>query len=392
VKGRYRYRLRVNSTQASLLQQVFDADRFVWNQGLRRWNDLWRLEDRTGFSYGDAAAELTDWRGSYDWLAAQPQDPQQQTLRDLFHGVAAFFDRSNPAGRPAVKKKSSGYATARWTRNGFAIKDGRLEVATSTGRIALRVVWSRELPSRPGMVTVRRDAVGRWWASFTVDVEPAPIGATGRITGLDVGLSMFATAEHPDADIVNPRFARRAAKALARSQRNLAAKQKGSNNRAEAKKHLARVHAKVANQRADFQHKTARTLARRYDRIGVETLKVKNMSARGKRGHKKGLNRAISDAGWAAFVHTLEWHAAKAGHEVVVLPARNTTQQCSDCGTKAKPRMQLSDRMFRCPDPLCGLVLDRDRNAARNLNPGRSEPGGGVDGSKTRTPQGALAA
>ena len=392
MKGRYRYRLRVNSTQAALLQQVFDADRFVWNQALRRWNDLWRLEDRTGFSYGDAAGELTDWRGSYDWLAAQPQDPQQQTLRDLFHGVAAFFDTSNPAGRPTPKKKSAGYSTARWTRNGFAVKDGSLEVATLAGRTALRVVWSRKLPSRPGMVTVRRDPVGRWWASFTVDVEPDPVGATGRSTGLDVGLSVFATTEHPESDIANPRFARRAAKALARSQRNVAGKQKGSNNRVKAAKRVARVHAKVANQRTDFQHKAARALARRYDRIGVEDLKIKNMSARGKGAYKKGLNRAISDASWAAFVGTLSWHAAKAGHQVVRLPGRDTTQKCSDCGTKAKPRLQLADRVFRCPDPACGLVLDRDRNAARNLNPGRTEPGGGVDGSKTRTPVGALAA
>jgi transposase len=126
------------------------------------------------------------------------------------------------------------------------------------------------------------------------------------------------------------------------------------------------------------------------------------MSKKGKGRSKSGLNRSIADAGWGQFRRTLQWQAEKDGKDVVVLPGRDTTQTCSSCGAKAKPRIELSDRVFRCRE--CGLVLGRDRNAARNLNPdrigtpvGRSEPAGvavpvGDDGNKPTVPAGTLAA
>ncbi|MGH9072547.1 MAG: RNA-guided endonuclease InsQ/TnpB family protein [Acidimicrobiales bacterium] len=190
-----------------------------------------------------------------------------------------------------------------------------------------------------------------------VEVPEAPVAPTGRATGLDVG------------------------------------------NRAKAKQATARVAAKVADQRVDFHHKAARELVAIYDRIGVEDLGVKNLSAKGGR-HKAGLNASIADAGWAGFRTVLAWQATKAGKTVAVLRARDTTQRCSSCGARAKPRIELSDRVYRCR--ACGLVDDRDRNAARNLNPGRAGPGGGAepsgqlpvgdDGNKPRVPAGILAA
>ncbi len=409
-EARYRYRLRVNPAEAEALKGVFDSCRFVWNQALGRWSDLWRYEG-IRLHLAGADKELTDWRSRFEWLAAQPSVPEQQVLRDLFASVSAFFDKQNPAGRPNFKKKRAGYATARWTKNGFKVggtghgsTGDRLCVATATGRIPLRVVWSRLLPSTPTSVTIYRDKGGRWWASFVVRVEvsEAPAVARGLSTGLDVGLTTFATVEDPEHDIENPRFARRAAKTLARSQRNTARKQKGSKNRAKAKQRQARVAATVTAQRADFHHKEARRLVATYDRIGVEDLRIKNLSKKGKGRHKVGLNRSIADAGWGQFRRSLQWQAEKAGKEVVVLPARDTTQKCSSCGEKANPRIELSDRVFRCRT--CGLVLGRDRNAARNLNPDRigtpvggSEPAGvaapvGDDGSKPKVPAETMAA
>jgi len=328
--------------------------------------------------------ELTDWRSRFDWLAAVPVTPQQQVLRDLDKSIRAFYDKNNPGRRPRFKRKHS-HATACWNRNGFALDAGRLSVAVAGGRARLRVVWSRPLPSAPTSVTVYRDAAGRWWASFVVRVEPDPVGATGQHTGVDVGLSTFATTEYADADVANPRFARAAAKALARSQRNLARKQTGSKNRVKATTARAKVEARTANQRRDWRHKQARTLARRFDRIGVEDLRVNNMV------RNQHLARAIHDAGWGSFLRALDWQARKAGHEVVRLDPRNTTQTCSACGAKAKHRLGLADRIFACSE--CGLVEDRDRNAARNLNPNRRDkPGAGVDGPKTLVPAGTEAA
>jgi putative transposase len=384
------------------LQAVFDACRWTWNQALGRWTELHR-EEGLGYSYKDANRELTDWRAAEPWLAAQPQNAQQQVLRDFSKSVSAFFDKKNPAGRPGFKSRKDGYATARWTKNGFALRNGYLGVATAGGRVPLCVAWSRPLPSEPSSATVYRDRAGHWWASFVVEIElpEAPVAPTGRATGLDVGLETFATTEEEAHDIANPRFARRAAKALARSQRNMARKQKGSKGREKAKRRLAVVSAKVAAQRSDFHHKAARGLVASYDAIGIEDLKVKNMARRGKGRRKTGLNRSMADASWRQFRQVLAWQGAKAAKTVVALPARDTTQKCSNCGARAKPRIELSDRVFRCG--CCGLVLGRDRNAARNLNPAgalglagwavppRDDPGG-VDGSKSSEPVGDEAA
>ena len=410
-KARYNYRLRVGAAQAPRLQAVFDASRAVWNQALGRWGELHREE---GIAYGYAVAnkELTDWRSAWPWLAEQPSVPQQQVLRDLFKAIAAFFDKANPAGRPRFKPKKGGYTTARWATNSFSLSGSgigppgdRLQVPGAGGRLALRVVWSRPLPCAPSSVTVRRGKAGHFWASFVVEVElpEEPVVATGKTTGLDVGLTTFATAEDEAHDVANPRLARQAAKALARSQRNMAREQNGSKGRAEAKRRLAVCSASVAYQRSDFCHKTARGLLAAYDVIGVDVLRVKDMSRRAEPARRKakrskagrgktGLNRSIADAGWAQFLSVLSWQAAKAGKKVVVLPARGSTQTCSSCGARAKPRIELSDRVFRCG--CCGLVLGRDRNAERNLNPGpapsldgRAVPfrgvSGGDDGSKT---------
>jgi putative transposase len=400
---RYRYRLRVSNSQAVLLQAVFDACRFVWNQTLGRWEDLWRHEG-VSLRYADANRELTDWRSRFEWLAAQPSVPQQQVQRDLCQAISAFADRTNPAGRPRFKARKAGYTTARWTRRGFRVSgsglglaDDRLEVATSAGRIRLRVVWSRPLPSAPTSVTIYRDAAGRWWASFVarIEVPDDPVQGTGRATGLDVGLDTFATVEDPTHDIPNPRLARARAKALARSQRRFSRKQKGSANRAKARRRRARIEAKIAAQRVDFHHQAARRLVDAYDRIGVEDLAVKHLAASGGR-RKAGLNRSIADAGWAGFLRVLAWQATKAGKQVVRLPAGGSTQQCSSCGAKAKPRLELSDRVFSCQT--CGLVLERDRNAARNLHPDHPRnhrlgcTGAGNDGSKTLVPAGTEAA
>lgn len=384
MKARYNYRLRVTPVQARALQEVFDTCRFVWNTALGRWTDLWRHEG-VSYDYKEMDAELTDWRGRFDWLAHVPRAPQAQVLRDLDAAIRAFYDPKRPNRRPRFKRKGS-YSSAQWAgRTTFKIEGQRLTVSAPGGRITVRMVLSRPLPSTPRSVRIFRDAAGHWWASLPVDVAAEDAPATGETTGLDVGLTTFATTEHPDADVPNPRYARAAAKALARSQRNCARKEKGSNNRAKARRHVARVHARTAAQRSDFQHKQARALARRFDRIGVEDLQVRNMV----RNHH--LARAIHDASWGDFVFALEWHAAKCGHEIIRYDPRNTTQTCSECGAKAKQRLGLTDRTFACDK--CGLVLDRDRNAARNLNPNRrGRPGEGVDGSKTSVPAGSVAA
>jgi putative transposase len=379
MEARYRYRLRVTPGQARQLQAVFDTCRYVWNTALGRWEDVWRQE-RISLSAVEMQAQLTAWRSCQNWLAAVPVTPQQQTIRDLGKAISAFFDKKNPARRPTFKRKGS-HATGRWTTRGFRVTGtgtgepgDRLAVAVAGGRAALRVVWSRPLPSAPKSVTVYRDPAGRWWASFVVRVNVEHLDATGRTTGVDVGLTTLATTCDPAFDVANPRFSRQERQMLASWDRRLSRAQRGSGRSAKAKAKRARAYSSVAARRADHAHKTARTIARSFDRVGAEDLRVKNLLA------NRRLARAIADAGWGQWLAILAWQLRKAGRELELFDPRNTTQTCSNCGTKAKSRLRLGDRTFRCDD--CGLVLDRDRNAAHNLDPGRAGPGVGVDGTK----------
>ena len=406
---RYNYRLRVAPNVALLLKEVFDACRFVWNQALGRWGDLWRYEGAS-YTYADVNHELTDWRGRFEWLSEQPSVPQQQVLRDLFKSVRAFFDKTNPAGRPKFKKKRS-HKTARWTRNGFSVTGtgkgvpgDRLSVATRAGRAEIPVVWSRPLPSAPTSVTIYQDAAGHYYASFVVEVVVPGVSlpSTGRTTGLDAGLTTLGTVVDEQMDVENPRHLKRASKDLGKKHRSWSEKTSERHKEA-ARLQVARAERKLKSARLDYHHKQARRLLFYYDAVGYEgDLASKNMARRAKPkpdpekpGHylpngqsvKRGLNRSIADAAWAQFLSLLAFQAIKLGKSAIPYPKSGTTQDCSECGTKAKTRLELKDRVFVCGQ--CGYEAPRDHNSARNLDPRRRGwSGRGVEGSRAPSPAG----
>jgi putative transposase len=185
-------------------------------------------------------------------------------------------------------------------------------------------------------------------------MEPLP--PTGEDTGIDVGLKVFLITAGGEI-VENPRHYRQAEKRLAKAQRRVSHRKKGSKRRRKAIALLKRKHQKVQRQRTDFHHKTARLLLQRYDTIYLEDLRVANMV------RNKHLAKSISDAGWAAFRTILEGKAAYAGRRVVAVPPAYTSQDCSGCGERV-PK-SLSVRTHICPN--CGLVMDRDENAAKNI-------------------------
>jgi putative transposase len=206
-----------------------------------------------------------------------------------------------------------------------------------------------------------------------VPTEPLP--RTGQETGIDVGLKVFLVTAEGDT-VENPRHYRQAERELKKAQRRVSRRQKGSKRRRKAVKVLAKKHQTVKRQRHDFHHKTALTLVRQYDVIYLEDLQISNLSRRpkakpdGKGGyehngaaHKAGLNKSIQDAGWYSFRQILTFKAACAGKRVVAVPPAYTSQDCSACGERVEK--SLSVRTHICPT--CGLILDRDENAARNI-------------------------
>ncbi len=188
------------------------------------------------------------------------------------------------------------------------------------------------------------------------DVPVQPLPPTERETGIDVGLMVFLITA--DGDIVeNPRHYRRGEKKLAKAQRVVSHRKKGSHRRRKAVGCLAKAHQTVKRQRQDFHHKTALNLLRQYEAIYLEDLQVANMV----RNHH--LAKSISDAGWSQFRSILEGKAVYAGRRVIAVPPAYTSQDCSGCGTRI-PK-SLSVRTHVCTS--CGLVLDGDENAARNI-------------------------
>jgi putative transposase len=233
------------------------------------------------------------------------------------------------------------------------LDNGELVLA-KIGRVAMR--WSRPLEGVPKTITIAKEADG-WYAIVScADVAVQPLPPTGRETGIDVGLKVFLITASGEI-VENPRHYRGAERYLAKCQRRVSRRTKGSHRRRKAVAILARAHQHVQRQRVDFHHKTALALLRTNDTLYLEELRVSNMV------QNRHLAKSIQDAGWAQFRAILDAKAACAGRRVIAVPAQYTTQACSGCGERV-PKT-LSIRTHVCP--ACGLVLDRDHNAALNI-------------------------
>ena len=196
-----------------------------------------------------------------------------------------------------------------------------------------------------------------YYVQFAVKTDRQMAHApTGKQTGIDVGLKAFYT-DSDGQTVANPRYLRTAEKRLKRLHRRVSKKRKGSQNRKKAIKRLAKGYLKVQRQRKDFASKTARALVQSNDLVAYEDLQIASMV---KNHH---LAKSISDASWGLFLSWVRYYGTLAGVPVVAVSPRFTTQDCSGCGFRVKKT--LSMRTHICPN--CGLVLDRDENAALNI-------------------------
>ncbi|MET7593237.1 RNA-guided endonuclease TnpB family protein, partial [Streptomyces sp. NPDC005444] len=287
-------------------------------------------------------------------------------LRDVESAYRNYFaslkgDRKGPKiGPPRFKSRKDARQSIRFTAN------ARWNI-TDTGRLSLpkigavKVKWSRTLPTTPSSVTVIKDAAGRYFASFVIDTDPVADAArmpdTDRTIGIDLGLTHFAVLSD-GTKIDSPRFVRRAEKKLKKTQRELSRKQKGSKNRAKARLKVARAHAKVSDARREFHHQLSTRLISENQGIAVEDLSVAGLA-------RTRLAKSVHDAGWASFVGMLQYKAARYGRILVTIGRFTpTSQTCSACGVKDGPK-PLNVREWTCA--ACGAVHDRDHNAAINV-------------------------
>lgn len=214
----------------------------------------------------------------------------------------------------------------------------------------------RPIDGKIKTVTVKRDKLNRWWVSFSCDEVPQkPLQPVNKAVGIDVGLKQFL-ADSNGNTVDNPRFLEQSLKKLRIAQRSLSRKKKGSNRRNKARREVARIYNKVANQRKEFVIKTARDYVNDYDSIYVEDLKITNMLKDSR------MAKSISDASWGMFQEKLTMAAEDAGRNLVKVNPKNTSQLCL-CGAMVKK--SLAVRTHKCPE--CGLEMDRDVLAAKNI-------------------------
>jgi putative transposase len=354
VKRAYKYRFYPTPDQADLLNRTFGCVRLVYNRALAERTRVYATEHRPT-SYAETSGWLTEWKQDLGFLNEVSCVPLQQTLRHLQAGFAAFFAKR--ARHPRFKSKRTSRASAEFTRSAFRYRDGELTLAKLDQ--PLHIMWSRPLPegAQPSTVTVSRDGAGRWFVSMLVEAEVEPLPPSDYQVGLDAGLDSLVALSTGEK-ITNPGHERADRRKLAKAQRNLSRKQKGSANRAKARVRVARVHARVTDRRRDHLHKVTTRLVHENQVVAVEDLTVRNML----RNHS--LARAISDAAWSELRRMLEYKCQWYGRELRLVDRwYPSSKLCSQCGA-LREAMPLSTWTWACS---CGAVHDRDVNAARNI-------------------------
>lgn len=352
----YTYRLYPSSSQQKRLETILETCRRFYNDLLAERRDAWTNERRS-VSKTEQLRRVKELKASNPYAKDIHSHMLQVVVTDLDKAFQAFFRRvrrgENP-GYPRFKGKNrfSSFGLKEYG-NGFKI-DGRRLRLHGVGRVAVR--WHRPLPSIPKAVRIIRKA-DSWYAMFTCEVEPQVLPPTGREVGIDVGVASLATTSDGEK-FVNPKWYLAGQKKLRRLQRSLSRKQVGGKNREKARQAVARHHLHVSRQRQDTLNKIIYKLIQGYDFIAVEDLNIQGMVK------NRRLSKSIMDTGWGYFRTRLHVKAAEAGRVVVEVDPAYTSQTCSSCGQRFPERIDLSVRTVSCP---CGLVLDRDVNAAINI-------------------------
>ncbi|WP_440097731.1 RNA-guided endonuclease InsQ/TnpB family protein [Streptosporangium sp. H16] len=356
VKRAYKFRFHPTNEQAAELSRTFGCARLVYNKALEERTRAYTLEGRK-VSYVESSAALTQWKKTEDlaFLNEVSSVPLQQALRHLQTAFTNFFAKR--AKYPAFKSRKKSRLSAEYTRSAFKHRGAQITLAKMDA--PLDIVWSRPLPegAQPSTVTVTKDAAGRWFVSILCEDTITPLPPTPNVVGVDAGITALATLSTGEK-IVNPKHERADRRKLAKAQRTLSRKEKGSANRRKAKLKVARVHARIADRRRDHLHKVTTRLVRENQTVVIEDLAVRNLV----KNHS--LARAISDASWRQMRSMLEYKTQWYGRELLVVDRFfPSSKLCSACGTIQRS-MPLGVREWVCA---CGASHDRDVNAAKNI-------------------------
>src|SRR2546421_295658 len=355
-KKAYKYRMYPTQEQAHILARTFGCCRFVYNWALRQRTDAF-FQRGERLYYNQLAVMLTELKKQEEaaWLSEVPSVPLQQSLRHLDTAFRNFFE--GRAEYPTFHKKHA-VQSATYAANAFTWDGKQLTLAKMD--TPLDIHWSRSLPKgcKPTTVTISKDCANRYFVSILVEEDIKHLPVVNKQVGLDLGLkSMVITSD--GYTYGNPKFFAKDEKKLAKAQRRHAKKKKGGKNRRKAQLKVARIHARIADRRKDYQHKLSTQIIRENQVVCVESLSVKNMV------QNHSLAKAISDVGWSEFIRQLAYKAEWYGRTLVRIDKwYPSSKRCFDCG-HILDSLTLDVRHWICPE--CGVSHDRDINAARNI-------------------------
>ncbi|CCH01958.1 putative 45,4 kDa protein in snaA-snaB intergenic region ORF401 [Fibrella aestuarina BUZ 2] len=352
MKVRYTFRCYPTDAQAQELSRVFGHSRFVYNWCLRLRTDAWANGERINYNQSSAALTALKRTPEHQWLNEVSCVPLQQSLRNLQTAFGNFF--SGRAKYPRFKGKRD-KQSAEYTTSAFKYSDRVLSLA-KIGRLKVR--WSRPFLSSPTTVTISKTCTGRYYVSLVLDEQPHRFEKTGESVGVDLGINRLATLSNGER-IPNLKFTRTYEKKLAKAQKSLSRKTKGSGRWNRQRIRVARLHEKLTNARIDHLNKVTTDLVRRFDVVAVEDLNVRGMV------RNRKLAKHLSDASFGRFVSMLEYKCAWRGKELVKIDRFfPSSKRCSCCGYVAQT-MPLNVRNWYCQE--CHTEHDRDENAAQNI-------------------------
>jgi len=352
------YKLRANQTQQNAINEAIRTAQFICNKALRLWMD------GCGVGWAEQQRLCAVLAKEYPFAARLHSNALQASADRAWAAISRFYQncREHQPGKKGYPRFQHDNRSVEYKIGGWRLeRDGqRMTFTDGMGIGTLRLIGTRSLETFPVSQIKRVRLLKRadgYYVQFAVKADrKTPHPPTGRQVGIDVGLKSFYT----DSDgviVSNPRFLRKAEQKLKRLHRRKDRKKKGSANRRRAIKRLAKGYLKVQRQRQDFARKTARALIMSSDMVAFEDLQIANLV----KNHR--LAKSIGDAAWGQFLHWLRYYGGIASVPVMAVPPHFTSQDCSGCGTRVQK--SLSIRTHVCPG--CGLVLDRDHNAALNI-------------------------
>jgi putative transposase len=370
----FKYRIHPTKHQTTQLNDQLELCRRVYNSMLANRKRSYE-RDGASLSYHSQAKQLPIWKAEHPELKRVHSQVLQNVAKRVDLAFQAFFRRVRNGEEPGYPRfKGPGrYDSMTYPQvGGFNVFENHLILSKIDG--AIRIKLHRPVEGEIKTCAVRRYG-DKWFACLSCEVEAKPLPPSDEAIGIDVGLKSFAALSDGEF-IPNPRFHRKEEKALAKAQKMLE-RWKKSKARKKVKKAVRRIHERIRNKRHNFLHQESRKIVNRFGVIALEDLKVRNMSRRPKpkkdeetekflpngAGRKAGLNKSILDAGWSQFRGYLLYKAESADREVLLANPAFTSQDCSSCGERVSK--DLEERTHACP--FCGLVMDRDTNAAKNI-------------------------